>query len=35
MIEDKDEYFVIKTIMIQVKQKINPSLNDITKSIPK
>tara|TARA_S200000501_G_C20531175_1_gene615723 strand:- start:192 stop:473 length:282 start_codon:yes stop_codon:yes gene_type:complete len=35
IIEDKEEYFVIKAIKIQDIQKINPSLNDKAKSIPK
>ena len=34
-IDDKEEYFVIKAIINQDKQKNNPSLNDKTKIIPK
>ena len=35
IIDDKEEYLVIKTIMIQDKQNINPSFKDKAKSIPK
>ena len=35
IIEDKEEYLVIKTIMIQDKQNINPSFKDKAKTIPK
>ena len=34
-IDDKEEYLVIKTIMIQDKQNINPSFKDKAKTIPK
>ncbi len=35
IIDDKEEYLVIKTIMIQDKQNINPSFKDKAKTIPK
>ena len=35
IIEDKEEYFVIKAIKIQDKQKNNPSLTDKAKIIPR
>ena len=35
IIEDKEEYFVIKAIKIQDTQKNNPSFKDIAKTIPK
>ena len=34
MIDDKEEYLVIKAISTQDKQKINPSLSDKISSIP-
>ncbi len=34
-IEDSDEYLVIKAIIIHDRQKINPSLKDKAKTIPK
>ena len=34
-IEDKEEYFVMKAIKIQDKQKNNPSFRDKAKIIPK
>ena len=34
MIDDKEEYLVMKAISIQEKQKINPSLSDKISSIP-
>ena len=33
--EDKEEYFVMKAIRIQDKQKNNPSFKDKAKTIPK
>ena len=35
MIDDKEEYLVMKAISIQEKQKINPSLSDKISSIPR
>ena len=35
MIDDKEEYLVIKAISTQDKQKINPSLSDKISSIPR
>ena len=35
MIDDKEEYLVIKAISTQDKQKINPSLSDKIISIPR
>ncbi len=35
MIDDKDEYLVMKAISAQDKQKINPSLIDKTRRIPR
>ena len=35
IIDDKEEYLVIKTISTQDKQKINPSLSDKISSIPR
>ena len=35
IIDDKEEYLVIKTVMIQDKQNINPSFKDKAKAIPK
>ena len=35
MIDDKEEYLVIKAISTQDKQKINPSLVDKISSIPR
>ena len=35
IIDDKEEYLVIKTIMTQDKQNINPSFKDKAKTIPK
>ena len=34
MIDDKEEYLVMKAISTQDKQKINPSLSDKISSIP-
>ena len=34
-IDDKEEYFVIKAINNQAKQKNNPSLSDKAKTIPR
>ena len=34
-IDDKEEYLVIKTVMIHDKQNINPSFKDKAKTIPK
>ena len=35
MIDDKEEYLVIEAISTQDKQKINPSLSDKIRSIPR
>ena len=35
MIDDREEYFVMKAISIQDRQKINPSLSDKKSSIPR
>ncbi len=35
MIDDKEEYLVVKAITTQDKQKINPSLSDKISSIPR
>ena len=35
MIDDKEEYLVIKAISIQDKQKINPSFSDKISNIPR
>ena len=35
MIDDKEEYLVMKAISTQDKQKINPSLSDKISSIPR
>ena len=35
IIDDKEEYLVIKTVMIHDKQNINPNFKDKAKTIPK